>query len=398
MRRFLLLLFFVASFCRFGCAQKAASATMTQAELVRRTQEMMDAIATGNQSPWKKYFAEDAKLFSEKGATMDKKALIADITPLPAGYSGTIKVEEPQSWIEGNVAVFGYVSNETETIFGQQMHARYHSTDTWVLRDGEWKIVASQVMRYYEDPAPGKVNAAELKDYPGKYELAPGKTVTVTQEADKLFEQKGDRPKVELIPEAGPVFFRKGVEGRTVFERGSDGKVEKLIERRNNEDIIWKRATEKRSGKESSSRLSKSSLTAERLAVYKAFLRDYDRPLVVKELRISQRTYPLSLGIFDPPADKRDCFGDADFTKIRDVHLLDDRFKQLHEMRFIDPDWHTDMLQLSEISFDKTGLYALLQFEHECWKMCGNRGGFAVYERVSGTWQDARHECPGWIS
>ena len=234
MKRLILLL--LCTISPFAFAQ-----SITQAELVRRTQELVDAVAKGDQSPWKKYFADDAMYFDEKGRSMDKKALIADITPLPPGFSGTIKVEDPQSRIEDNVAILGYVMNETETVYGHEMHARYHATDTWLRRNGEWKIVSSQAMRYYQDPAPGKVKAAELKDYLGTYEMAPGKTVVVTQEGNKLFEQKGDRPKIELIPEAAPIFFRKGVEGRTVFERASDGKVNKLIERRNDEDIIWKR-------------------------------------------------------------------------------------------------------------------------------------------------------------
>ncbi len=219
----------------------SAQSTITQAELVRRTQEIVDAVGNGDQGPFKKYFADDAMFFDEKGRTMDKKALVADITPLPPGFSGTIKVEDPQSRIEGNVAILGYVMNEVETVYGHEMHARYHTVDTWLRRNGEWKIVASQTMRYYQDPAPGKVTASELKDFLGTYQLAPGKTVAVMQEGNKLFEQKGDRPKVELIPEAAPIFFRKGVEGRTLFERGPDGKVDKLIERRNDEDITWTR-------------------------------------------------------------------------------------------------------------------------------------------------------------
>jgi len=43
--------------------------------------------------------------------------------------------------------------NETENVFGQEMTARYHATDTWMLRKGEWQVVAGQVLRYYEDPA-----------------------------------------------------------------------------------------------------------------------------------------------------------------------------------------------------------------------------------------------------
>jgi Domain of unknown function (DUF4440) len=78
---------------------------ITQDELVRRTQELVDAVAPGNKEPWKKYFADDAMFFDEKGRSMDKKALVDDIQPLPKGYLGTIKVMNAKSHIEGDVAV-----------------------------------------------------------------------------------------------------------------------------------------------------------------------------------------------------------------------------------------------------------------------------------------------------
>jgi hypothetical protein len=218
-----------------------AASGITQEELVRRTQELVDAVAPGNQIPWKKYFADDCMFFDERGRNMNKEALVAEITPLPEGSSGTIKVEKPQSHIEGEVAILSYDLDETEIISGQVMKARYHETDTWLRRNGEWKIVAGQVLRYYEDPAAGTVNEQELKDYVGTYELAAGKTLTISQEGELLFLQRQDRPKVELIPEAGPIFFRKGVEGRIVFRRAANGKVDTLIDRRNNEDVIWRK-------------------------------------------------------------------------------------------------------------------------------------------------------------
>src|SRR6267154_6357116 len=65
-------------------------AAVTENELVRRTQELYDAVVPGNQAPWKKYFADDCIFADEKGRTMDKRKLVADITPMPAGYSGAI--------------------------------------------------------------------------------------------------------------------------------------------------------------------------------------------------------------------------------------------------------------------------------------------------------------------
>jgi hypothetical protein len=218
----------------------AADAPITQDELVRRTQELYDAIVPGNQGPWKKYFADDCIFSDEKGRVLDKAKLIADITPLPAGYSGTIKIENVQSRILGETAILSYDANETETIFGQNLTARYHITDTWLRRNGGWQIIASQAHRYYEDPAVGKADPRKFTDYIGTYELAPGQTRSVTADGEKLFvERKGK--KEQLFPETSDLFFRKGVEGRILFHYDANGKVDSLIDRRNNEDVIWRK-------------------------------------------------------------------------------------------------------------------------------------------------------------
>src|SRR5690348_15399975 len=105
-------------------------AAITQGELVRNAQEMFDAVAAGDQGPWQKYFADDSMYFDETGRAMDKAALIKDVTPLPAGYSGSIRLVNPKSNIQGNTAILSYDLNEAETIFGPNLTARYHGTDT----------------------------------------------------------------------------------------------------------------------------------------------------------------------------------------------------------------------------------------------------------------------------
>ncbi|MGH9538385.1 MAG: DUF4440 domain-containing protein [Terriglobales bacterium] len=213
---------------------------ITQDELVRNTQELFDSVAAGQQAPWKKYFAEDSMYFDEKGRSMDKQALVKDVAPLPKGYSGTIKLVSAKSRILGDTAILSYDLDETETIFGQNMTARYHGTDTWMYRDGKWQIVAGQMLRYYENPSPGKTDRKKYVDYTGTYELAPGITQTVSVQGDDLFTQRVGRDKILLVPESGDVFFRKGVEGRLLF-RHADSKVDALIDRRNNEDVVWKK-------------------------------------------------------------------------------------------------------------------------------------------------------------
>jgi hypothetical protein len=214
---------------------------ITQEELVRNTQEMLDSVASGDQAPWKKHFAEDSMYFDEKGRSMDKAALVKDITPLPKGYSGGIKLVNPKSRIQGDTAILSYDLDETETIFGQNMTARYHGTDTWMYRDGKWQIVAGQMLRYYEDPASGKVDKKVYAEYVGTYELAPGVTQVVSLEGEDLYAQRIGRDKVLLMPESPDLFFRKGMEGRLLFHRGDGGKVDAMIDRRNNEDVLWKK-------------------------------------------------------------------------------------------------------------------------------------------------------------
>ena len=223
----------------------AAEPPITEAELVRRTQELYDSIVSGNQTPWKKYFADDCTFSDEKGRTLDKTKLVADITPLPKGYSGAIKIENVISRIIGDTAILSYDANETETIFGQNLRARYHVTDTWLRRDGNWQIIASQAHRYYEDPAmadPSQLrnNASAARTFVGTYELAPGQTRTVTAENGKLFIERNGK-KEQLFPETSDLFFRKGMEGRILFHYDANGKADALIDRRNNEDVIWKK-------------------------------------------------------------------------------------------------------------------------------------------------------------
>jgi hypothetical protein len=180
--------------------------------------------------------------FDEKGRSMDKAALLKDVAPLPAGYSGTIKIVRPQSRIIGDTAILSYDLDETEIVFGQQLTARYHETDTWMNRTGKWQIVSAQVLRYYEDPAPGLPNVKKFPDYTGTYELAAGKTLKVFAENNNLYSQKSGKEKELLLTEAPDIFFKKGVEGRIVFRRATNGKVDALLDRRNNEDIVWKKS------------------------------------------------------------------------------------------------------------------------------------------------------------
>ena len=159
---------------------------------------------------------------------------------MPVGYSGTIKIENAQSRIIGNTAILSYDADETETIFGQNLKARYHITDTWLQSNDNWRIIASQAHRYYEDPAVGKGEPKKFAAYVGTYELATGQTRSVITEGDRLLVERNGK-KEQLLPETSEIFFRKGVEGRILFHYADSDKVDALIDRRNNDDVIWRK-------------------------------------------------------------------------------------------------------------------------------------------------------------
>jgi len=239
--RFLFVFFFLVT-CHMSLVTSAIAeqSAITEQELVRRTQELFDSLVSGNKEPWKKYFADDCTFSDEKGRTFDKTKLVADIAPLPKGYSGSIKIENVISRIIGDTAVLSYDANETETIFGQELHARYHITDTWLRRNDQWQIIASQAHRYYEDPAMGQVDESKFRNYVGNYELSPAQTRTVSAFDGNLFVERNGK-KEKLLRESGDLFFRKGIEGRILFRYDANGKVDALIDRRNNEDVVWKK-------------------------------------------------------------------------------------------------------------------------------------------------------------
>jgi hypothetical protein len=220
---------------------RASAAAPTQDALLRLTQERMDAVAPGNKGPFEEQFYDDALIFDERGRAMDKARLVKEVTAVPAGDVATLKVINPRSRIEGKVAVFAYDIDETEIIFGQVNKAKYHETDTWLERGNEWKIIAEQVLRYYADPAPGVADVARYPKYLGRYQLGPKVTLLITRDGSKLYAQESGKRKRELIAEATDIFFSPGVEGRELFKYDASGNVVAYIERRNNEDLVWKK-------------------------------------------------------------------------------------------------------------------------------------------------------------
>lgn len=73
------------------------------------------------------------------------------------------------------------------------------------------------------------VSSEILKQYIGEYELAPGFTISISVEQDKLFAQATGQERFPLFAEKEDLFFLKVVEAKVKFEKDEKGAVNKMI-------------------------------------------------------------------------------------------------------------------------------------------------------------------------
>jgi hypothetical protein len=211
------------------------------AQLKRATQELLDAVAPGDVAVWRKYLAEGCIYTDEEGNVKTKEDLLKELKPLPKGYVGSIKMGEPKVFIQDEVIVMSHRDREELELYGQRLITWFHSTDTWARQsNGQWKLVGAQVMAIPNERKPAKIDPRALDLYVGQYQLAPGVMYTIRRQGDKLFGQRTGRSKEELLPLCADTFYRKGVwRGEKVFARDGKGKVVKMLDRRENNDLVW---------------------------------------------------------------------------------------------------------------------------------------------------------------
>jgi len=228
-----------------GMAQtnvRESPASATEKELIRIAQELYDAIPSGNKAVWEKYVADDVIYTDENWRILTKKQLVDSLAPLPKGYSGSIRMANIQSRINGDAAVMSYRALEEEYVFGQKLSPVYLVTDTYFKRDGRWQMIASHVIVLPGERKSVAVNPKLYESVVGEYELSPGVSYTVTVEGDKLIGQRTGRTKEELLPADGSTFFVKGtIRGEKVFVRDASGHATKMLDRRENNDLAWKK-------------------------------------------------------------------------------------------------------------------------------------------------------------
>jgi hypothetical protein len=215
----------------------------TKKEIVAMTQELMDALVPGKVDVWQRALADDAMITDEYGRRQTKKEIVDSIHPFPQGLSGSIELRDARVHVYGDTAVLDCEEYETETVFGQKLIVRYFTMNTYVRRDGAWKIVAMQDVTLPTPPPVLDVKGLKLDDYVGAYHYAPDRGYIVAIENGKMiYRTKAGRPAYSLDAMAKDVFMTGDDEKNIViFRRDDAGKIVELIERRKFNDLRMKR-------------------------------------------------------------------------------------------------------------------------------------------------------------
>ena len=224
-------------------ARGAEAPPAVRDQIIAATQGLFDALTEGKVDVWERTLADDAFIIDEFGRKQDKAAVLKDIRPLPAGFSGSIQIRSPHVRLYGDTAVIDYEAFEQEKVFDQQLVVRYIFSATFVQKEGSWKMGMLSGATLPTPPPALTVKDLRLEDYPGTYRYGPERAWIVSVSDGKLsFRTRADRPATALDPVAKDVFMDAGEEKNLiVFRRGAGGRVVELIERRKFNDLRMKR-------------------------------------------------------------------------------------------------------------------------------------------------------------
>jgi hypothetical protein len=208
------------------------------------TQRLYDAVASGDRRPWDAVLDDRCTITTEDGEVQDRGRFLAGLTPLPAGFSGQIKVRGLTVRTFGDAAVVHYWLDEVERIFGQRLQTTYVETDTYQRRGALWKAIAMQVTVVPRDLEPIAVDRAGWPALLGEYRYgAQAKSrYLVFVRDDRLYGGRDAQHATQLIQLAPLVFYQQGSIHILVFVRSPDGAVNEVRELHKYNEVRMERA------------------------------------------------------------------------------------------------------------------------------------------------------------
>ena len=106
-----------------------------------------------------------------------------------------------------------------------------------------WRLIGMHVAAVLRDPPRILLPRRVLCSYNGQYKLTAEIRVTVSCDEGRLRVQREGRADTYLYPEVRDVFFEEGrPRTRRIFERDTRGRIVAFVDRREGEDLRWRRS------------------------------------------------------------------------------------------------------------------------------------------------------------
>jgi CubicO group peptidase (beta-lactamase class C family) len=176
----------------------------------------------------------DRALYTEK---LVSKEMLAEAFQ-PGTLNDGSKTKYGFGWILSDMKTFGKVVNHSGGWPGYNTFIERHpdSDKTIILlrnHDRPVQVLSKirDILYDIKDEPKKEISLpmASLSQYAGEYELAPGFTISITVERDKIYGQATGQEKFELFAEKENLFFLKVVEAKIKFEKDEKGAVRSLI-------------------------------------------------------------------------------------------------------------------------------------------------------------------------
>ncbi len=231
------LLLFIA-----GPAARGKPASDPTQELRALDQSLLDAIAPGDVKTWDAVLAPNAVYVDENGEIIHRADFLKQLQPLPKGSSGNIQIVNYEAYPSGDTVSVIHRDDEMEIFHGQHLTATYLMSESWQRQNGHWKLLMVHSYSVLKEPESIALTPTALDAYVGRYSAASDLTYTIRRDGDHLVAVREGRPDVPLLAEAPDVFFvKRQLRNRKVFTRDASGHVTGFADRREGNDLVWKR-------------------------------------------------------------------------------------------------------------------------------------------------------------
>lgn len=208
------------------------------------TQQLVDALP-GDAAVWRRYLSDRAVYVSEAGEVASKEELLEGFAPFPQGMAGSIEVKDPRITDFGDVAVSVFDAHERQQVYDQRIEVTYRATHTWRRENGRWRLIAAQNVVLAKDPPGLPIDTRRLADYAGTYVLSGQRRYSVERRGDLLVGGREGGELKPLIAIGDNVFADAGspLGIIRIFVRGSEGAVDRMVQRRKFADTVWLKAS-----------------------------------------------------------------------------------------------------------------------------------------------------------